>query len=706
MRDPSVTICTSIAAGINGLLEQTLQLSKLWNAIESKRKAAKLSKGNFNILIKPDLEFYELNATTTSSTRLVEHLVSLLAKKGYTNLIIANGEHASGTWLENRDMLVLADLAGYTYQTADGIPYRIESLSENLEHADFDKTSVLKDEQLSSHWLGADFRIVFTRNKTDEEFYYSLCLKSLIDILPQRAKQYHYYFRMRPEEVAAALLQRDEIDFCIIDAYESNHGMQGTRHGKSLFTNTFIAGDNVLLTDWVAALKMGLDPYCSSINSYSLKKIGLPSKYKIQGDLTVYENWQNVPKLLAESTQARNKNPAIRQLSSAWLQQVDTDIFPFKNVADAQINKFLSPITKNIDTHPLAYSSLVALNYALGGIQQFIEGWQTLYDKEKIYRQHTELGFDINDFTPPDFENIENYILPLAQLVTCTPADTNGIKWRYIDGSVLFEYTRTLPYDYKFFITKVDIAQAVQYMFDNIGGARIPVKTNEAQEIIYQAERDIYLPQPNWMVLFGGKPIDVCKIEIIRYNATSQTILWRTVKSINQSAEFDDGLVSFTAKQKGITEIKIVARQKFTLPLFWQVFNMDYLPAMKDALVSDSYLRFFTRTISNFEAACEGRNPRLGKTADPMWGEKGEHNHPLEAEQFKNLFAVFSGIAEKFMRGQNRFSKNSSLQKDKDGYIHFEGNKKGSNATDAVRSFVTDVSEAIQKDVKYITGIK
>ncbi len=707
MSEPSVTICTGKEKDTNSLLQQTLEQAKLWSAIESKRKTSKLSKRNFKILIKPDLNFYDLTASTGISTQLVEHLISLLGAKGYTNIIIADGEQSSGTWLENRDLLVLADLAGYTYQTKEGVAYSIESLGEHLADADFDNTSVLKDEQLSSHWLNANFRIVFAKNKTDEEFYYSLCLKSLIDILPQKAKQYHYYFRMRPEEVAAALSERNEVDFCIIDAFESNHGMLGARHIKKILTNTFIAGDNILLVDWIAALKMELDPYCSSINSYSLKKTGLPLKYKINGDLTIYENWQNVPKLLAESTQSRNRNPAIRQLANAWLQQVDTDIFPFKNVADAQINKFLSPITKNIDTHPLAYSALVALNYTLGGIQQFIEGWQTVFDKEKIYRQNTELGFDVNEFSPPDFEAIENYILPLAQLVAFTLPDANGIKWRYIDGSVLFEYSRTLPYDYKFFISKVDIAQAVQYMFDNIGGARIPVKTNDKEQVIYQAERDIYLPQPNWMVVFGGKPIDVCKIEIIRHNPANQSILWRTVKSLNQSAEFDDGLVSFSAKQKGITEIKIVARQKFALPLFWQVFNMDYLPAMKDALVSDSYLSFFTRTIANFEAACEGRNPRLGKTPDPEWGENGIVNHPLEAEQFKNLFAAFSGLAEKFMKKQNVFLKNNSLQKDEDGYVHFEGEEnKESSPGVIVKSFITDVTQAIQKDVKYITGIK
>ena len=76
MSDPSVTICTNEEAGINSLLEQTLQQSKLWSAIESKRKTTKLSKENFNILIKPDLWFYELNASTGTSTRLIEHLVS------------------------------------------------------------------------------------------------------------------------------------------------------------------------------------------------------------------------------------------------------------------------------------------------------------------------------------------------------------------------------------------------------------------------------------------------------------------------------------------------------------------------------------------------------------------------------------------------------------------------------------------------------
>ncbi|MEI9807301.1 MAG: DUF362 domain-containing protein [Bacteroidota bacterium] len=707
MSEAVVTICTDEKATAQSLLAATLAQAGFWEQLEKTQREKKIATEAFRILIKPDFGFYELNGTTGTDPALAEHLVTLLAKKGYRQVTIADGENGAGVWLENRDIHSLADLAGYKYETPDGIPYEIQSLSESPGRKSFDAASVLKDTSLSQHWHDTDFRIVFAKNKTDEEFYYSLGLKCLMDILPQKAKYYHHYFRSRPEEVAAALLERNEVDFCIIDAYTSNHGMQGDRHSKPLSTCTFIAGKNILLTDWAAALKMGLDPYCSSINSYALKKYGLPKKYKVNGDLTVYDGWQNVPRLLAESVQSRNKNPVIRQLSQAWLQTIDTDIFPFKNMADAQVNKFIAPVVKNIDEHPLAYTALVSLNYLLAGMQNFIDSWNTLYNKEKLVRQQTELGFDVKEFSTQDFEDIENYITPLVQIVENTVPDKNGLKWRYIDESVLFEFSRTLPYDYTAFVEKVDIANAVQYMFDNIGGIRVPVKTNRKGEIIYQAERDIYLPQPNWMTLFGGKPIDVCKIEVLRYTSKSRAIYWRTVKSINQSADFDDGMVSFSAVQKGITEIKIVARQKFGLPLFWKVINIDYVPKVKDAMVSNAYIQFFSRTIANFEAAYEGRNPQVGKVPDAAWGEHTPYDHPLQAEQFKNVFAFFSGIAEKWMGKRNAEAGHETTGEEDDGYRHFEGNKKSKNDPAVViRSFITDLSGTLKKDIDYITGSK
>ncbi|MBP7400334.1 MAG: hypothetical protein KA954_12150, partial [Chitinophagales bacterium] len=302
-----------------------------------------------------------------------------------------------------------------------------------------------------------------------------------------------------------------------------------------------------------------------------------------------------------------------------------------------------------------------------------------------------------------NYQDVVNYIKPLAQIVEHIEPDANGLKWRYIDDSVLFEYTRTLPYDFSAFIAKVDIAQSVQFMFDNIGGARIPVKHNQKNKIIHQAERDLYLPQPNWMVFFGGKYIDVCKIECIEYASNKETMYWRTIKSLNNSADYDDGMVEISAAGKNITQIKIVARQKFTLPLFFQVINMDYLPKVKNALVSDAYNNFFSKTIANFEAAYEGRNVKGGKTIDENFIAHNEYNQPFVAEQFKNVIAVFSGIIEKWVNRNKKTTDELGADTDENGYRHFGGNT-DKDAADILKEFASGVSDALKKDMKYLTG--
>jgi hypothetical protein len=246
----------------------------------------------------------------------------------------------------------------------------------------------------------------------------------------------------------------------------------------------------------------------------------------------------------------------------------------------------------------------------------------------------------------------------------------------------------------------VDISRAVQMMYDNIGGARVPIKLDSKKRVVYQAERDIYLPQPNWMVLFGGKYIDVGKIEVIRYEAKQQQIFWRTVNSQNNSAEFDDGMVTF-AEDPGGTKITIVARQKFALPIFWQVVNMDYFPEVKDALVSDSYVRFFSRTMANFEAVCEGRDTYIGKEFNEAYGEEGAFSKPLEAEQLKNIFSLISGLLKKWLQRDGNNAGIVETDIDEHGYRHFKANGK---PTDAVRGFFNDLSKAVQKDIGLLSS--
>lgn len=688
----------------DALLARALEEARFWPVLEAAFKRSKREQADFSILIKPDLEVFETPSATATDPKLVEALIDQLHARGFSNVAVADAVGSPDLWLDNRDVAVLADLAGYRYETPGGHAYDVLNLSENLRAECFNPASILRDEPLSDDWVSAGFRILFSKNKTDEAFRYALGLKNLLGVLPSRAKEYHYQHRLNIEAVAADLLQAYPPHFCLIDAVQSNHGYQGIRHHNPLATHTLIAGEQLLLTDWVAALKMNLDPYASPLNAHALRHLGLPKTYDIRGELAPYEGWQNVPMLLSESVRRRNQHPAVHQLANAWLQTVDKEQFPFKKIPDAQINAVLSPVAQHLESHPMAYWGMVGLNYMLAGVQQMMETWQILYDKDRLYRQTTDLGFDPEQFQKADFEAIDDYVLPLAQIAKHTQPDKNGLKWRYIDGSVLFEYTRILPFPYTAFVEKMDIAQAVEFMYDNIGGARQTVQLDQTGAVLYQAERDVYLPQPNWIVLFGGPFIDVCKIEVIRRLRDSQTILWRTVSSLNNSATFDDGLVRFN-KHAGGTEVTIVARQKFTLPLFFQVVNMDYFPKMKDTLVSDAYISFFSRTMANLEAVWEGRDPRAGRRWDAAYGETSLAAHPLEAEQLKNLFSVFSGVVERWVK---KSPQGEGFMTDEFGYRHSStaAAEVQSPAEDLLREFWGGLAKAVQNDIQYISSPK
>ena len=81
------------------------------------------------------------------------------------------------------------------------------------------------------------------------------------------------------------------------------------------------------------------------------------------------------------------------------------------------------------------------------------------------------------------------------------------------------------------FVEKVDIGRAIQYMNDNIGGSSAVLRRDAGGRAVHQAERNLYLPQPNWLVLFGGDIIDVEKIELLAYGKREHAIYWRTIGS-------------------------------------------------------------------------------------------------------------------------------------------------------------------------------
>ena len=152
-----------------------------------------------------------------------------------------------------------------------------------------------------------------------------------------------------------------------------------------------------------------------------------------------------------------------------------------------------------------------------------------------------------------------------------------------------------------------------------------------------QAERNVYLPQPNYLAHWGGLPIDVCKIELVQREEARHALHWRTVDSLNGSATYDDGTLSFTDLGAGRTRLAVRGRQLFTLPAVLAGRDLDRLPEVKDDLVEDAYRRFFGTTFDNLEACYEGREFRIGRDA--------EDDGPLVTQTLQLVLELASAVA-------------------------------------------------------------
>lgn len=694
-------------------LDEALNAAGLKLALNLRMLDTGKSADQFHVFIKPDLAFFFKPATTITDPELVEHLVSWLRNQGIAHVSVGIAKDSSGFWLESRDPLILADLAGYHFDSYDFV-----NLSENLSEEAFRATSILRDTSLSKAWMEADFRIVFAKCQTDEEFTYSAALQSMLGILPNEDTEQQYYQRLRPEDLASELLRLAPPHFAIVDAFVANQGSAGSRHANPLCASTVIASTSLALADWAAAGKLGVDPYRSVVVAKVLREQGLPSPYTVSGDLTPLPAVKNVHPMVADAVARRNTSLNVQRSAAAWLQTVDRELFPFKDALTDRINRSLAPQFGNLDTDPLAFSSFLTMNYSLAGLSQFDQSSKILFNKDQLHWMERPLNIRIDNLSAADYEASKAYMVPLEERVLQLSPDLNGMRMEYLDNSVLFHFSRHLPIPFNDFVKQVDISKSIRMMNDYIGGACVPVSRDEANRVTHQAERNIYLPQPNYIAFSGGQPIDVSKLEFVEYSDTEHKIYWRTIKSENNSARFDDGTVAFTRTSQDETLVSVVGRQEFILPPFWQLMQLDLYPALKDYLVADAYKTFFTNTMGNFTANFEHRPYRIGK---PWPGPAQDQTRPVIASE--QLSTAVNDFAARARTEIDRLTARLSLRTeipppisiDANGFSHFEAPKttqdratktsfwadktQVQDATVGAVGFVKDLIQAINRDL-------
>ncbi len=604
---------------------------------------------------------FAVGSPTATEPALTESLIDLLHDRGFTNVAIVGGADSSALWAENRDLYALSDLLGYRYTTPQGRSYDIVELGGALDDTAFAGDSVLRGCAISRDWLDADLRIVFSKSRTDEFAGYALCLDTLIGVLPLTDKDLHYRKRRHPGDVVAALLSAAPVQFCLIDAIVSAHGTGGQRAPAAIDTHTIIAATDIVLADYVGALKMGLDPQVSPTFARILRTHPLPVRYIVTGSLRRYSNWENVPALSLQAARMRGQTESLDRLVEPWLQRLDPELFPLKHPLDARLNAALAEFFAGSGANPL----LMLANLLLAAIDAAAGSYRTLFDKDALRQHSVPLGLDLDAIPEGAFDALVEELRRLEPVAAAAPQVSSELGWQYQGGAVVFRYTRTLPIDFALFVQRVDIARTIQFMNDYLGGVVVPLAHDSSGRPVRQAERNIYLPQPNYLVLYQGKTIDVSKLEVVEYGANCHRLYWKTVLSENDSAACDDGIATFDRTIEG-TRVTITGRQQFAIPPFFQVFDPDFVPGLKAKLVTHAYQTFFDRTIANFEALVEGRDIRIGRPVDEPSIPPAEQLMPLLqriAEMAMPLLQRAAGMSDVAVAGEDH-------RIDADGFVH------------------------------------
>jgi uncharacterized protein (DUF362 family) len=693
--DSTLTAAEKLSAALDGV--------EFWDALA--RARAGRPADELRIVIKPELAGFAAGSPSVTDPVLVEALLDLLHDRGFSNASVVGTPDSSALWADNRELYALSDLLGYRFATPQGRSYDIVDLSESPDGVAFASESVLHGDALSRDWIGADIRIVFSKNRTDEQAGYALCLDTLIGVLPRTDKDLHYRSRRDPGDVVADLLTAAPITFCLIDAIVSAHGSGGGRAPLAIESGTVVAASDIVLADYIGALKMGLDPSASPIFARVVRTHRLPRSYTISGTLTPYAGWLNVPAPLVRAAQMRGAAAFPDRLVAPWLQRLDPELFPLKHPVDAKLNAALSEFFADTATSAGKQWLLAALNLLLGLIGQWTASYQTLVDKDALRQRALPLGIDVAGVSEDAFDDLVADLIQLEPIAAQAPKVSDELSWRYVEEAVVFHYTRTLPIDYARFVQRVDVARTIQFMNDYLGGVVVPLARDEIGRPVRQAERNIYLPQPNYLVLYQGKPIDVSKLEVVEYDADRHRLYWKTIDSQNDSAIHDDGIATFERVADG-TRITIIGRQQFTLPLFWQVFDLNLVPDLKSILVTHAYRTFFDRTIANFEALVEGREIRIGRPVDEPALPAIEQLMPLLRKIGDVMMPLLQNLAPK----QGRISEQ---QADADGFVHVVPGTQASGGsanidgwTTAVAQFLGGLGGAVQRDVLRTTGLQ
>ena len=564
-----------------------------------------------SVVVLVDMAGFSAGDPAQLEAAAVEQFVDLLFEAGAASVVVASSADSSSLWAGNRDVYARAELAGYRYVTDGDNPYDIIDLGDETRAGVFPEGSVLFGTPASQAWLDGDLRIVLAALRCDPADGFSGGLRTLLSALPLADKTLEYCQRRDAGEVISAVLSAMPPHFTILDGRRIARGLDGDQSHSEMDAGVVIASRSILLADIAAGLKLGLDPYTSNLVRRVSQAHPLPAAQRFFGDLSALEGVPVAAPIQVRAARARQASRTIGDLIEPWRQEHDPVLFPLKRPLDARAHAAITGLVGD----DVAGGWKLALDLMAGAAADVVRSWQFLFDKNTLVRRAVSLGFDPGAVPASAYDDMVEELDSLVPIVSSAPERADGLRWRKINGEIVFSYIRDLAIPFDRFVAAVDVGRAIQFMSDYIGGVIVPVEGDPAGPLARQAERNLYLPQPNYLVLYGGQPIDVSKIEVVRRLEGSHQLYWKTILSANDSATADDGVITFQRTGAG-TRVSIVGKQAFTLPPFWKLFDISLVPDLEINLTNHAYTTFFGRTLANFEALVEGRDVAIGVGPD------------------------------------------------------------------------------------------
>lgn len=293
-------------------LDELIELTRFDETLQQIFKNSGKTKSDFKIIIKPNMMVYvneNRHTAVVTDKEMVEHLVDHCIGMGFSAISVCEAQNDVGRMLQNHTVSFVADKIGYKPNGR----YKIVDLTLELEKFKYiykskkGKTKKWKD-SVGTSWREADFRISFSKCKTHEHDYMTLCLKNVYGCFPDPNKCCKYHIRWEIEDVTSRSIRNFPVHFSFVDGWIASDGFQGYKIPYPQDLKMLFGGTNIVAVDMEVFKRAGLDPAKSQFitqTAYQLYENGAFPSYSVKGDTKTLFNdlvqWENISDRVVES---------------------------------------------------------------------------------------------------------------------------------------------------------------------------------------------------------------------------------------------------------------------------------------------------------------------------------------------------------------------------------------------------------------------